>query len=132
MFDEITKPLRQFSNVKLEKRFLQQFEIANYHKNYGVFLVPTRRDSQGVSRDEAMSSGLVPITTNTSAIPEFVDNNCGILVEPENPQALADAIEYLYYNPDKFVELSYNASKRVAVQCSFENTIMKELDIING
>ena len=132
LFDEITKPLRQFSNVKLEKRFLQQFEIANYHKNYGVFLVPTRRDSQGVSRDEAMSSGLVPITTNTSAIPEFVDNNCGILVEPENPQALADAIEYLYYNPDKFVELSYNASKRVAVQCSFENTIMKELGLING
>lgn len=131
LFDEITEPLRQFSNVKLEKRFLQQFEIANYHKNYGVFLVPTRRDSQGVSRDEAMSSGLVPITTNTSAIPEFVDNNCGILVEPENPQALADAIEYLYYNPDKFVELSYNASQRVAVQCSFENTIMKELDIIN-
>lgn len=132
LFDEITEPLRQFSNVKLEKRFLQQFEIANYHKNYGVFLVPTRRDSQGVSRDEAMSSGLVPITTNTSAIPEFVDNNCGILVEPENPQALADAIEYLYYNPDKFVELSYNASKRVTLQCSFENTIMKELDIING
>lgn len=132
LFDEITEPLQQFSNVKLEKRFLQQFEIANYHKNYGVFLVPTRRDSQGVSRDEAMSSGLVPITTNTSAIPEFVDNNCGILVEPENPQALADAIEYLYYNPDKFVELSYNASQRVAVQCSFENTIMKELDIING
>ena len=30
-----------------------------------------------------------------------------------------------------FVELSYNASQRVAVQCSFENTIMKELVIIN-
>ena len=49
------------------------------HKKNGIFMVPTRLDSQGVSRDEAMSSGLVPITNNVAAIPEFVDDTCGML-----------------------------------------------------
>jgi glycosyltransferase involved in cell wall biosynthesis len=36
--------------------------------------VPSRTDTQGVSRDEAMSSGLVPVTNAVAAIPEFVDD----------------------------------------------------------
>ena len=131
LFDIITEPLREYQNVKLEKRFLLQSQIAQYHKKYGIFLVPTRGDSQGVSRDEAMASGLVPVTTRTSAVPEFVDENCGILAEPESPEELANAIEYLYKNPDEFTKLSYNAYKRVSTQCSFENTIARELRIIN-
>jgi len=132
LFDELIAPLRKFSNVKIVKSFLTHNEIVKYHQEYGIFLTPTRMDSQGVSRDEAMSSGLVPITTNVAAIPEFVDDSCGMVVEPENPQALADAIEYLYKNPQKFLELSEAAAKRVRKQCSFENTIGKEIEIIEG
>ena len=130
LFDELTAPLKKFQNVKLEKRFLTHNEIVQYHKEYGVFLTPTRMDSQGVSRDEAMSSGLVPITTDCTAIPEFVDNSCGMLVEPENPQSLADAIEFLYKNPEKFLELSFAASQRVRKQCGFKQTIKKEIQMI--
>jgi glycosyltransferase involved in cell wall biosynthesis len=129
-FDKLTSPLKNFSNVRLIKKFLFQKEIAKYHSKYGVFLVPTRMDSQGVSRDEAMASGLVPITTNNAAIPEFVNNTCGIIVEPENPKAIAEAIEFLYKNPNKFLELSKNASMRVNQQLNFKQTIIKELEII--
>lgn len=130
LFDETVEPLSKFSNVKIEKRFLAHNEIVEYHKSYGVFLTPTRMDSQGVSRDEAMSSGLVPVTTNVAAIPEFVDETSGMVVEPENPQALADAIEYLYENPEKFLQLSINASERARKQCGFEQTIAKEIKLI--
>lgn len=132
LFDETTEPLKKFNNVKIEKRFLTQEEIKSYHDNYGVFLTPTRMDSQGVSRDEAMSSGLVAITTNVAAIPEFVDNSCAIVVEPENPKALADAIEYLYHNPDAFLKLSKAGNNRVKSQSGFKQTILRELELVSG
>ncbi|ELE3073579.1 FkbM family methyltransferase [Campylobacter lari] len=130
LFDELIKPIKHFTNVKYQKTFLQHHQIAKIHKNYGIFLIPTRMDSQGVSRDEAMASGLVPITNNVAAIPEFVDSECGILVEPENAKLLADAIEFLYKNPDEFMKLSANAAKRVRQQCDKDMIVSKELDII--
>lgn len=130
LFDEITAPLKKFSNVKIERRFLTQTEIAEMHKCHGIFLIPTRLDSQGVSRDEAMSSGLVPVTNNVSAISEFVDTNCGIIVPAEDFKAMADEIERLYHNPDEFMRLSKAASERVRMQCGFEQTIVKEINLI--
>src|SRR5690606_7139241 len=89
LFDETVAPLMNFKNVKLEKRFLTQDEIAALHKEYGLFLTPTRMDTQGVSRDEAMSSGLVPLTNAVAAVPEFVDETCAILAPEEDHLALA-------------------------------------------
>ncbi|ELK3814250.1 FkbM family methyltransferase [Campylobacter lari] len=130
LFDELINKLNSFKNIIIHRGFLTQKEISNLHKQYGIFLNPTRMDTQGVSRDEAMSSGLVPITNNIAAIPEFVDSECGILVEPENAKALADAIEFLYKNPDEFMKLSANAAKRVRQQCDKDMIVSKELDII--
>ncbi len=132
MFDEILEPLIGFDNVSIERRFLPQSEIATLHKDYGVFLTPTRMDSQGVSRDEAMSSGLVPVTNAVTAIPEFVDSSCGILAEGEDWEGMAEGIERIYKNPELFAKLSGNAAKRVRTQTSSEHTTMKEIDLINN
>ena len=131
LFDSLLKPLREFKNVTIEKTFLRQNEISELHKKYGIFLTPTRMDAQGVSRDEAMSSGMVAITNAVAAIPEFVDDECGILVPSEDYMAMADAIEKLYNEPDYFLKLSENAAKRVRSQTSKEFTICKEEKLIN-
>lgn len=131
LFDETTAPLKQFSNVKLLKGFLTQHQIAELHKEHGVFLVPTRIDSQGVSRDEAMSSGLVVITNNVSAVPEFVDNDCGILVPPEDSIAMANALIGLAYSANKFKKLSEKARNRVLSQSAYSETLAKELNLVS-
>jgi len=92
LFDETLEPLRQFSNVHIERGFLTQSEITTLHKQYGLFLTPTRMDAQGVSRDEAMSSGLIPVTNGVTAIPEFVDEECGILAGGDDAHGLAEGI----------------------------------------
>jgi glycosyltransferase involved in cell wall biosynthesis len=127
LFEETLKPLRNFANIKIEQRFLSQKEISSLHNEYGIFLVPTRMDAQGVSRDEAMASGLVPITNNVAAIPEFVDNECGFLAAKENSEEMADAIEFLYNNPDKFLQMSEAAAKRVRRQSASDIIIEQEL-----
>ncbi|MEG6617379.1 FkbM family methyltransferase [Peptococcaceae bacterium 1198_IL3148] len=132
LFDETIAPLRQFNNVSIEQRFLTHSEIAALHKEYGVFLCPTRWDSQGVSRDEAMSSGLVPVTNAIAAIPEFVDQTSGVLAPPEDANALAEGIMALYKNPDKFVSMSRAASERVRCQSGAKKIIEQELLIIQS
>ena len=132
LFDETLEPLKKFENVKIERGFLTQEDIAKLHKHYGIFLVPSRMDTQGVSRDEAMSSGLVPITNEVAAIPEFVDESCGILAPSDDFLVMAEGIEKLYNKPEMFLQMSENAAKRVRTQTSPEYTIQKEIELIKG
>ena len=130
LFDKTVQPLRRFENVELRQQLFSQSEIAELHRHYGVFLVPSRMDSQGVSRDEAMSSGLVPVTTAVAAIPEFTDSSCAVVVPAEDYRAMADGIARLYHNPDEFLKMSKAASERVRRQSDSAHTITKEIGLI--
>ncbi|WP_409523340.1 glycosyltransferase [Nitrincola sp. MINF-07-Sa-05] len=132
LFDETLLPLRKFSNVTIERGFLAQTDIAKLHKEYGVFLCPTRMDAQGVSKDEAMSSGLVVVTNGVTAIPEFLDNNCGVLAEGEDFLGIADGIKRLYLSEAYFKKLSIDSSKRARKQVGKELIIKKELKEFEG
>lgn len=131
-FEEDTKHIKKFPNVHLHRGFFTQAQIAALHKEHGIYIGTTRMDSQGVSRDEAMSSGLVPIASAVTAIPEFVDENCGILAEGEDPKAVAEGILKLVRDPELFMKLSENAAKRVRSQTSQEYTISKEVALIKS
>ena len=85
MFDQTVEPLRQFDNVKLENRFFTQEEIRDLHAEHGIFLSPTRFDSQGVSMCEASSSGLVTISSEVAAVPEFIAVSYTHLTLPTTP-----------------------------------------------
>lgn len=130
LFDQTLYPLQGFPNVVIERRFLNQMEIATLHKDYGIFLVPTRTDTQGVSRDEAMASGLVPVTNAVAAIPEFVDEECGILAPVEDATNLADGIANLVSDPELFSKLSRQAAQRVKMQSAKHIIVAKELQLL--
>ena len=130
LFEDITRPLAGMANVTLVKSFLTQSEIAALHRQHGVFLSPTRMDTQGVSRDEAMSSGLVPVTNAVAAVPEFVADDCGFLAAAEDYEGLAAAIRQLRDDPQRFLAMSDAAAKRVRLQSGFDQTIGRELTLI--
>src|SRR5699024_11554196 len=75
LFDSVLEPIKKFENVFINRGFLLQDEISNLQDAFGIFLCPTRLDSQGVSMCEAMSSGLVHISSNKTAIPEYVTHH---------------------------------------------------------
>lgn len=129
LFEETLEPLRSFPNVIIERRFLTHTEIAALHKDYGIVLTPTRMDAQGVSRDEAMASGLVPVTNAVAAIPEFVDQSCGILAPAEDADGLARGISELYDDPARFDALSRCAAERVRAQSAVNIVAQEELRI---
>ncbi|MEN5251860.1 glycosyltransferase [Alcaligenes aquatilis] len=131
LFDITLEPLKGMDNVSIEKGFLTQSQISKVHENYGVFLVPSRGDTQGVSRDEAMSSGLVPITTGIAAIPEFVNEECGILAAKENVSDLVNAISDLYHDDNLFQRLSVRAAERPRKQSSKKIIIKREISLFS-
>lgn len=130
LFDETVEPLRDFENVTIEKGFLTHSEMERKYRQNGVLLCPTRSDTQGVSRDEAMSCGLVPITNKVASVPEFVDDSCGILVPGEDYLALADALERLAEDGQTFMELSRKATERVVSLSGYDETISRETRIL--
>ena len=130
LFEETITPLRQFDNVHIQQKFLTHPEIAALHKEHGIFLCPTRWDSQGVSRDEAMSSGLVPVTTAVAAIPEFADESCAIFSAEEDWQGLAKGIEELARRPGIFKAMSESASLRIRRQTEKSLIIPKEISLL--
>jgi glycosyltransferase involved in cell wall biosynthesis len=131
LFESIIKPLEAYPNIKITKGVVQQTNIPEIHKEHGIFLCPTRQDAQGVSMCEAMSSGLVPVTSFSTAIPEFVTNNVsGILTKSSNQ--IADAIEDLFEHPDKFKKLSLKAAESINDLCNIFNVTNNELLIIES
>ncbi len=130
LFEETLAPLREMANVTIERGFLTQPQIAALHREHGVFLCPTRMDSQGVSRDEAMASGLVPVTSAVAAVPEFVDDDCAVLAPPEDADALAEGIAALWRDPDRFLRLSAAAAARVRRQSAADIVIPQEIALI--
>ncbi len=129
-FEEDTKSLKRFKNVNLHERYLTPAEIAKEHKTHGIFLCTTRMDTQGVSRDEAMSSGLVPVTNNVAAVGEFTDETCAALAGSEDYRGIARGILRLVRNPALFLKMSENAAKRVRRQSSADIVLGKEIRLI--
>lgn len=127
LFDETLEPLRGLANVTIQRRFLRQEEIAALHRDNGIFLVPTRLDTQGVSRDEAMSSGLVPVTNRVFAVPEFVDESCAGLAEADDAAGLAREIAAMIDDPALFLARSKAAAARVRRQSAHGIIIPQEL-----
>lgn len=126
-YHRLTDPVANIPNVLLDNRFLTQKEIIEHHKEYGIFVCPTRQDAQGVSMCEAMSSGLVPVTLYNTAIPEFLPNDKRLICY--NSMEMTRLIVYLIENPDEYLELSRKCSSFINEKCGYEATVKKEIDL---
>lgn len=66
-----------------------------------VLLMPSRFEGFGMVAAEAMAAGLPVVAAASGSLPEVVDPpNGGVLVPPEDPRALAAAVDRLLRSPD--------------------------------
>ena len=69
-------------------------ELAREYNRCDVFCLPSVQEGFGIVFLEAMANGKAVVAVRAGATPEVVKH--GLLVEPDNEEALAEAIERLY------------------------------------
>ena len=112
-------------HVRLVGKLAREQVIARYARA-AVYVQPSRIAADG-DRDgipnvllEAMAIGLPVVASRVSGIPELVAHgHNGLLVEPDHPEALADAITQLIEQPQLCADLGCRA--RQTVTESFDN-----------
>jgi len=98
---------------KLRKR-----DMVKVFQNSTIFVYPSSHETFGLVIAEAMACGLPVIAGNLTAPPEFVDKEQGLLVDPNDVEAIASAMKKLISNRSV-----YNAKvirEKVVERFSFE------------
>ncbi len=73
---------------------------------------------------EAQSQGLACVSSNLSAIPEFIiDGETGLLCPPDDAQALAIALEQLIRDPERRAQMGRQGRIRLETRFQMQHTI---------
>ncbi|HUF08802.1 MAG TPA: glycosyltransferase family 4 protein [Rhodothermales bacterium] len=83
-------------------------------RQYDALVLPTSCSTEGYPGIiiEAYSVGLPVISTRLGRLPELVDQSSGILVEPQNAEALYQAIKLLVDDPKRLARLRKGALEK--------------------
>lgn len=104
----------KITNLKLDASIKLLGKIDNasdYLKAFDLFTLPSRKEGLPFALLEAMQAGLPIIASNVGGIPEAL-GDAEILVEPENPKTLADALSTMIKDEQKRSDLSAKALER--------------------
>jgi glycosyltransferase involved in cell wall biosynthesis len=104
-------------------------ELAAEYQHANVFCLPSVQEGFGIVFLEAMAAGKPIVAARSAAVPEVVEH--GLLVEPDDAEALAAAIETLYLDAELRVRLGAESLRAVQhfemkrVALSFLNTVSR-------
>ena len=77
-------------------------QVAQFMRECAFLVQPSLQETFGVVYIEAMACGKPVIATSAGGPKEFVDEDVGVLVPPEDTGALRDAIEYMLDNHQRY------------------------------
>lgn len=101
--------------------------VGEYLHSFDIFVLASKKEGLGTSIIDALSVGLPVVTTKSGGIPELIiDDENGVLVEPQDPNNLAEALVELLSNPEKRLRLG-KAAKESSKQFSVEETVTQNI-----
>jgi glycosyltransferase involved in cell wall biosynthesis len=82
-------------------------------RSAGIYALPSLSEGQPIGILEAMASGIPIVATRVGAIPDLVrDGEHGLLIDPGQPDELAEALEKLVASPELRRSMGTSARKR--------------------
>lgn len=89
-----------------------------------ICIQPSRSEGLPLALMEASSAGKAMIATQVGGVPEVIENHCnGLLIPPDDVDALVDAILLLVRNPELAQHFGAEARKRFDAQFSIDTMI---------
>lgn len=109
-------------------------DIPTFLKSADIFLMPSTWEGFGLSAVEAMNASLPIVISNVPGLNAFIssENPAGILIDPQNPETIAEALQTLINAPKLRNDmgrngysqsLSYSESKVVSGYAEFYREI---------
>lgn len=97
---------------------------------FDIFVLPSRSEAMPYAPLEAGLAGLPVVATSVGGIPEIIENDeSGILIEKENPEALLSALIKLFGNADLRKKLGENLKKKVETEFSLNKMLRDTLEM---
>jgi glycosyltransferase involved in cell wall biosynthesis len=107
--------------------YISEQEAACLYNGASVFVYPSQYEGFGIPAVEAMACGCPVIASNSSSLPEVV-GDAGVLVEPNNVEALSEAIFKILHDGDLRRVLKEKGVERAA-QFTWERTAKATRDL---
>jgi glycosyltransferase involved in cell wall biosynthesis len=105
-------------------------DVAAWLKRAELLVHPARWEGFGLALLEAMLSGLPVVATRVSSIPEIVaEGETGLLVPPDDADALAHAIDALLADPERGTRLGAAGLDRARTEFSVQRMARGTLDV---
>ena len=102
-------------------------ELADLYRTSDVLVMPSLHEGFGLPILEAMASGTPVVASNRGSLPEVV-GDAGLMVEPEDIEAIADAVIRLTTDLQLRDEMTARGIER-AKQFTWERTAKATLDV---
>jgi starch synthase len=121
---EVTELVRHLqatrSGVVWVPGMLAKPEVIQILTHATVFVCPSLYEPLGIVNLEAMACGTAVVASQVGGIPEVVaDGQTGLLVPPDDPAALADAINILVRDPARATAMGQVGRERAAAEFSW-------------
>ena len=102
-----------------------------YLRHCDLFVMPSRgREGLPKAAIEAMTQRVVPIVTRVGGMPELVlDQECGLVIEPNSPEQIAAAITTLSANKLRLTEWGLRARDRIAADFHTDETVRQTVEV---
>jgi glycosyltransferase involved in cell wall biosynthesis len=123
-----------YNRTEVISAFLSREEVKNYIGMSDVVVLPFKlvQSDSPISILEAMALGKPIISTKLDGIPELLGKGKGIIINPNNPQELADALSSLYSNPPMRKDIGERAKAYMVKHPTWEETAQEIVNIIEG
>lgn len=136
-----SKAMSRIKSFIIENKLVSNVKLLGFQRNVHEYLKQcdfgvqpsTIAEVQGISNLEYMKHGKPIITTNNGAQPEYVvDHKNGLLIRPNNPEQLADAIKLLCNEKEFRTKLGTQAKQDFDSKLNYDTFYNKITTLYNN
>ena len=131
---EVERARRRIRELHLEDTvevhgWLSESDVGELLDHAQVLVLPSRNEGQPMAVLEAMARGLCVIASNVGGLPEMIGGGCGVIVSPDDIEAIAAALRLVVH--DHELRARYGAAAYARVESQFDIRIVsRQLDAL--